>query len=245
MRSTKFLRGIHSAIVSQLQVKESIHILYAGCGPYATLLTPLISLFDPNQIQFTLLDIEPFSIEKVKALYTEWDLNHYVEEFRLADATDQELSFESHFDIIVSETMQVALRNEHQVTITRNLMKFLANDGVFVPERIALEAYMTETIDVLAPKSAKKMYLGTAFDFNTRNLPAKDNIVTLNIAENELEYLRLFTKIHLFEDTVLTERESGLTLPIVLDRFTKRKPQLVKFRYEEGKRPELKYEYEF
>src|SRR5471030_2877346 len=53
-RTAVFIRGIHNAILAlKEQFKgEQVHILYAGCGPYATLLTPFTTRFSADEITF-------------------------------------------------------------------------------------------------------------------------------------------------------------------------------------------------
>ncbi len=51
-RTACFLRGIHKAIIECIKrfPNTELNILYAGCGPYAPLLLPLLSLFKPEDI---------------------------------------------------------------------------------------------------------------------------------------------------------------------------------------------------
>ena len=60
-RTAKFLRGINKAIKQKLSeiTNRPLQILYAGTGPYGTLLLPLMSLYSPDDFQVDLLDIGP------------------------------------------------------------------------------------------------------------------------------------------------------------------------------------------
>jgi hypothetical protein len=81
-RTTKFIRGIYKAIL-QLQADYPdtiINILYAGTGPYATLVTPLTAVFSVQQVAFYFLDINEISLNAVKNLYNELGLSAYVKE---------------------------------------------------------------------------------------------------------------------------------------------------------------------
>ncbi len=241
MRTTKFLRGVHAAIQSQLQKKPKVHVLYAGCGPYATLTTPLTSVFTSDQVQFTLLDIEQVSIDAVSQLYSSYNLQPYVARYLLADATDPDLTFDDSFDVIISETMQVGLKNECQVPITRNLVKFLTKDGVFVPEKVTLKAALVGDMNPLEPKNAAREILGTAYDLDFKNVPKVGASTIIKMVESDLNYLELQTEIKLFDDIVLYAFESGLTIPLTLDRYPKgqKRPKELKFTYKEGVAPDL------
>ncbi len=58
-RSVVFIRGVYSAIKTARRRFEgqSIKILYAGCGPFATLLLPLLTKFQPGELDIFFLDI--------------------------------------------------------------------------------------------------------------------------------------------------------------------------------------------
>lgn len=243
-RTTHFLRAIHLAIEHHLKNKRSIRILYAGCGPYGTLLTPFTSIYSSDQIRLTFLEIEEESYLKVKQLYSEWQIENYLESIHLCDATDPELSLDGPFDIIISETMQMALNNECQVPITRNMVRFLGDGGSFIPERIALDVYLTgKKTDPLIPDSDEKEFVGTAYDFDSRNLPPRGSETVLKMPESNLEYLKLYTNIHLFADEKLKAYQCSLTIPLTLDRPHQKAGRSAIFRYIEGSRPRLDFAY--
>lgn len=243
-RTTHFLRAIHKAIEHYLEQGKTISILYAGCGPYGTLLTPFTALYGPDKIRFTFLEISEFSFDTVKKLYKEWKLEDYLEEVRLTDATDPSIQFPEQFEIIISETMQRGLKNECQVPITRNLVRFLKPGGSFIPQQIKLDVYLTGKLkDPLVPNSIEKILVGTAYDLSFLNIPTPGAETFLTFPESDFEVMTLYTTINLFEDERLTAFQSGLTLPLTLDRRTERTSQLVKFYYEESNLPKLKFEY--
>jgi hypothetical protein len=243
-RTTHFLRGIHKAIEYYFRTNSCVLILYAGCGPYATLLTPFTALYRSDQLQFTFLEIEEISFRAINKLYDDWGLRPYLEEARLTDATDPEIQFNGFFDIILSETMQVGLKNECQVPITRNLVRFLKHGGTFIPQQIKLDVFLTgKKRDPLIPDSDEKLPVGTAYNFDFRHLPEPAAESILKIPTNDMQYLKLYTTIHLFEDEKLTAYQSGLTLPLILDRSVTKTERSVRFWYKEGTKPQLEFEY--
>ena len=243
-RTTHFLRGIHKAVEHFLKNQNQIRILYAGCGPYATLLTPFTALYPPEKLRYTFLEIEKTSVVAVNKLYRDWKLTSYLDEVRLADATDPGIRFDEPFDMIISETMQMGLKNECQVPITRNLVRFLTPEGTFIPQQIRLDIYVTGMKkDALIPDSDEKEFVGTAYNLDFRNVPGPNAETVLRIPDTNLPYLKLFTNITLFDDEKLTVYQSGLTLPLTLDQVENKAGRLAKFRYIEGHRPKLILEY--
>ena len=61
--------------------------------------------------------------------------------------------------------------------------------------------------------------------------------------EIDLEYLKLCTNIHLFDNEKLTAYQSELPLPLTLDRPRNRADKMVKPKFKGGLRPELMLEY--
>ena len=64
-RTVKFLKGIIAAIAEKQEKHpgELIHIFYAGCGPYATFLALIAPHFTPEEVQFSLLEINRKSVD--------------------------------------------------------------------------------------------------------------------------------------------------------------------------------------
>lgn len=240
MRTRQFLRAIYKAIAHfRARGNSPVQLLYAGTGPYATLLTPLLPFFTPQDLQLTFLEINPVSMRAVKKLYADWELTPFVAEYRLTDATDPRLSFASPFDIIVSETMQAGLRAECQVPLTRNLVRFLQPEGTFIPQVVELAAYLVGKQDPLDPSQTEKQHLGSAYRLDFRQVPPPDVVTTLDIPTDAFRHLQIFTTLHLFEEIKLLPFQSGLTIPLTLQHFTASLPERLHFQYREGETPEL------
>src|SRR5580765_6666350 len=69
-RTSIYLRGVYDAIQEAQQrfPREVIHVLYAGCGPFALLCLPLLPLLAGQAVHFTLLDVHARAIESVRAI---------------------------------------------------------------------------------------------------------------------------------------------------------------------------------
>jgi hypothetical protein len=147
LRTVQFLRGVHGAIQAAQRrfPGKRIHLLYAGCGPYATLVLPLLPRFDPDQLQVTLLDVHAPSIKGVRRLVETLDLGAYVSACRQADAITYRHPDNSPLHVAVCETMQAGLAREPQVAIAANLLPQLAQGGLFVPQEIRIEACLGDS----------------------------------------------------------------------------------------------------
>ena len=145
-RTAVFLRGLHGAIKEAVAAgsSEPVRVLYAGSGPYATLAVPLMTVFPPEEVRFTVLDIHPVSIASAKSVIKRLDLERSVEAYVLTDACDYTIPTDAIPDIILSETMSAALENEPQVAIMRHLLS-QAPDATIVPESVRVDAFLVDT----------------------------------------------------------------------------------------------------
>lgn len=138
LRTVRFIKGTYFAIHQAIDKfpNEKIQLLYAGCGPGAPIIIPLLSLFTPNQISITLIDINETSIESVTTLISEFKLNDYFQSIQLMDATLYKQPENIPLHIVLSETMDKGLTKEPQVAITQNLAPQLVADGILIPAAI-------------------------------------------------------------------------------------------------------------
>jgi hypothetical protein len=181
-RTAIFLRGLHDAIAEAVELKspEPVRVLYAGSGPYATLAVPLMTVFPPEKVRFTVLDLHPESIESAKSVVRRLGLDRSVAEFVLADACEYTIPADAIPDIILSETMSAALEKEPQVAIMRHLLG-QAPDAVIVPESVRVDAFLVDTSkepDIIVPEIGSppakgqpdRIPLGPVFELNAATI---------------------------------------------------------------------------
>lgn len=231
-RTATFLRGLHSAILEALRKKspKPVRVLYAGSGPYATLAVPLMAVFPPERVRFTLLDLHPVSIASAKSVVHRLGLDQSVEGYVLADACGYTIPNDATPDIIVSETMSTALEKEPQVAIMRHLLG-QAPDAVIVPESVRVDAFLVDTSmepGMVIPESASsptklqpdRVSVGPVFELNASaihswasicgdKLPAES--ISIPIPPQPSYRPFLFTTIATYGEHVLRIHDSGLT----------------------------------
>ena len=218
-RTAIFLRGIQKAIdKKKFESNSPVEILYAGCGPYATLISPLLSLYHSSELHVTLLDVNQVSLSAVENLIEELGFQKYIDNFILTDAT--KFKFAADYDIVISETMQACLENEPMVHIMNNLIPQMKPDAIFIPEEVSVDIYLSD------PKLFKEHILAENIGKNIAYKKFVDHFIRLNkhnfnklgdrkritipLIENNFKELILDTFITVFEDEQLKERECSL-----------------------------------
>lgn len=267
VRTRQFLIGIHQCIL-EAQRKfqgETIRIFYAGTGPFATLMLPITTLFSPEEVQFTLLEINEQALTCLEMVIERFDAKRYVEEIIHGDACTYQLAEKGKHHIFITETMQEALKNEPQVAITLNLLTQMKSDCYLIPERIVVDLWV---IDLkrdlermqgdLEAVSDYYLELGNVLDFNKETVtemlekrqgdPFKNtfecnSVKCLPNLDKRFHGVYLMTKISVFGDSWLKPYESSLNLPVKIARNL----DLVigdcqlDFYYEVDKKPKFKW----
>lgn len=244
VRTKQFIKGIQYSIEDIKKTKkEIIHILYAGTGPFATLILPILSQYNPEQIQVTLLDINPKSIKNLRSVINYFELKNYVKSIVCTDATKYKIKEQP--DIILSETMQNSLLKEQQVPIMLNLISQVDKNTIIIPKNIELTlGYVKRKVD-FDLKGVEKQYktIAPILNFNQshvynylKNNCATDYSLEKNIVlqeNNDKDYstLAILTKIEVVDNININYNESGLTIPHFLFDTRETKPKKITLKY--------------
>ncbi|KZN59271.1 hypothetical protein N473_03690 [Pseudoalteromonas luteoviolacea CPMOR-1] len=218
VRTQLFAQGVAQAINDCIRENDApVRVLYAGTGPYATLLIPLLAVSDNLPVEVTLIDIHQENIDAVHKLINHFNLGHYNIRTHHADATLwHPESSHDRFDIIISETMTALLKREPQVYIFKHLVQFLAPEGVLIPQLVSLKAWLTQGEN----EAANTELLGEFFclDKSTSLALSQDDFSCfssgLTIPDKDCSgyTVKLTTDIRVYGDLVLTEGDCSLNI---------------------------------
>jgi hypothetical protein len=267
MRTKRFLRGLYFGIKAAQEKfpNTSIHILYAGTGPFATLALPMTTVFTSQEINFTFLEINPLSIDLLKNTLRAFSAENYVNDIIQCDASVYTSDKNKPIHLVLTETMQNALQKEPQVSITMNLVPQMLPEGILIPQNIKIDAVL------MSPKKnfermtnpdwqEQKYYhpIKTIFELNMAT-PVKNPIkkVTDSVSFPEVEVelpsgidpdyseLSLFTNIQVFGDVDLTNWQCSLNIPKKLMSIDQRSETSNKmsFQYIISDKPGFEYKF--
>lgn len=251
VRTRKFLLGTKEAISKKLQDNpgKPVTLLYAGTGPFATLFTPLTCFFTPAEVQFVLLELNPISFQHLLNTVAIFDLQKYIVGIAEADASSYKIPENIEPDIILSETMQAALKREPQVSIAANLLAQCRPETLMIPELIKVELCLLGNLvkyhDALYP-IATLMELNKVLARQIKEDPEKTSLLAQGIEvtiplipDTGYTQLALCTSIRVYGDLEIVFNGSGLTIPIMIAELSRFKKFPVKLRvwYEMGNEP--------
>jgi len=247
-RTAVFSRGAVQATREQVarSANGSANILYAGSGPFGSLVLPLTKRFSPDEIKILALDINPISTENLLRLIRLLD----IEDYFVGVATKNACTFDPQSfvpDVVISETMCRALISEPYCSIAKHMVQFLGEDGLLLPEevKVSLSALVVNE----GPndrKTSKRISLGDVVVFNREYLANRENEdemffnVTFEIPpelyESDYVWFSLDTEVKVFGDNILKHSSSDITLPIRLGMVEKvdRKFKFVSVKYKPG-----------
>ena len=249
-RSAVFIRGVYAAIkTARNRFPDTvIDILYAGCGPFATLLLPLLVKFTPGELNITLLDIHQRSLDSVEQLLTHLGLAAHSIHTVQADASSYQHSGNPH--LVIAETMQKALEQEPQFAVTANLAPQLCRSGIFIPANIEVQLCLADleyektvfsqsqqidtgvlehngmrhtlaNICTLSPELAAAQLRKAQYNHYSAKLELEPTLVSIPLLKELAQFdAALFTRIQVFEQYYLGDYESEITLPLKCQDLT-------------------------
>lgn len=223
-RTAMFLKGVVTAIRDKQKQYpgETINMFYAGCGPYAPFVTMVAPLFQPEEIQFTLLEINKNSVASVKKLIEGLELTDYVKTYYSADAVTFKIPEPESFHILFSETLDALLYRESYVPILWNMLPQLSEDVAVIPKNVCVEMNFRVSEGELGNATLVEKYAGNIFDTRQalQDLPEmKERPIQFPPKEFGFEptinykSMILDTEVHVYDDLILKRGESSLTLP--------------------------------
>ena len=240
LRTYRFMLGAYQCVFKQVkQQVKPVRILYAGTGPFATIILPLLYLFDQDQIEISAIEINSDAHRAATHLINQLGKDKYFKSFLLADAITY--STDKKYDIIISETMDKALCREPQLAIFNNLVNYLSPNGYLIPEYIKVDLvassiylekdvpyYVFDDNETRVSNERHRQFIDTivcadrAFFENHKFTPNQNiflkSIETSHIKEN-LNELIFITEVKVFDDVVLLEDDSTLTKKYICYSF--------------------------
>lgn len=256
-RTIAFIKGLGAAVQDARRTDRPTRVLYAGCGPFALLALPLMSVLPPEQVTFTLIDIHVESLEYARHLLEGFGFSGHVADYVCADATRYRIPPDALPDVIVTETMNAALRSEPQVSIARHLMAQAPN-ALLVPSTINVEACLLNNAKEFSPvlvdstvpppePERDRIHLGSIFELSAQTIEAWADIeadtlpgACIRIPDPLLPryQIRLLTRIMVYGEICLLDYESSLNLPQHLPGKPKLKGgEKLRFHYKLGSNP--------
>lgn len=237
LRTSYFIKGVYKALTKLMMdfPGRPVNILYAGCGPFATLLLPLLPLFENGRIKAKLLDINHASILSVQHLVRV--IGFQDRDLELVEANAITYTIPHHFpvDLLISETMHYALTMEPQVAIVQNLVPQLPPHSIMIPQEInialAYSFYAKEPFLKNGENAAEgyrkqqpyasRTLIDSLFTINKELFSKPGNVTSQIISKfyklpaehTKQPDICIFTGIRVFEDILLDTADSLITNP--------------------------------
>lgn len=216
-RTTKFLRGFVQALKDKQKEhpNETIQVFYAGCGPFAPFVTMVAPLFTPEEVQFSLLEINKNSLKIAKKLVSQLELNDYVNNFYEEDAIKFQIPNADKYHILFSETLDALLNRECYVPILWNMLPQMREDVTVVPENVVVKLNFQN--------DKGEVYGGDVFDVRktlketpkTDSMPERFAGIHISLAEaDEFDSVILDTAVFIYKEHMLERCEASLSMAL-------------------------------
>ena len=258
VRTIQFLRGLNTAIQTAKSQSSArpIRVLYIGCGPFATLAMPLMSIYGADETVFTLIDIHQESADSVMRIASKLGLADRIEHIHVIDALTYQIDQANPPDILVMEIMQASLDKEMQVPVARHILA-QAPSIIMVPEAIHVDVklvqpsveYDTMLSGDLEALARSRQPIGRVFSLTKETIADWSSIeggtlpaatVKIPAFDSNTHQLIMFTEIITFGQHRLHNRDTGLTAPQVHPSIVSTTPgDHIQFEYRLGQCPGL------
>lgn len=227
-RTSVLLRAVDDAIRARLQQQaHPVCLLYAGCGPFAALVLPLLARYPAERLRVSLLDVHAQSLRCTEALCEAAGVADRLLPSLCGDGAQLRLPRDLRVDLLLAELMQRALAHEPQLAVLANLLPQCAPDVALVPARIRVSAALADIAREFEPDAERlRIALGELMELSQRGLPelvtrlangridCPDVVIPRAIPQGQSLILR--TRIEASEVDVLEDYDSGLSYPLVL-----------------------------
>lgn len=247
LRTAMFVRGVHAAVVEARRrfPGTCIEVVYAGSGPFATLVLPLMAVSSPDEVQFTLIDVHAESIRCVSTILSHFGFTPFVRRTVVGDATEYEHPPELPLHIVLSETLQQALAVEPQVAVTRQLAPQLTAGGFLIPQEVTVDLVLEDPEALIgAERQSPRVSVGRVLTLDKSAGEMYESGGLISLVElkvpraPERAVPAYVTQIVVFRALRLTERDSGLTCPLPISELHGlREGEQVAFHYLLGRKP--------
>lgn len=221
-RTHQFLKGITTAISKKQEEypNQKIKIFYAGCGPYAPFITLVAPLYKPDEVEFTLLDINGESMNFAKKLINELGLSDYVDTYHVEDAVKFQVPSADQYHILFSETLDAMLFRECYVPILCNLLPQFKENVILIPENVQIKmSFVTYGENDERNEDPPQV----VFDSRKAVLAAEklggipnqfEPVKVPMIRNRNIEAFAIDTEVLVHDDLKMVRYESDLTRPI-------------------------------
>lgn len=266
IRTAGFAKGLFDAInvAKKTFTERPIRILYAGCGPFATLAMIVAPFFEKGEVEFTALDVYEASVACANKVAKNLGQADKFKEIKWGDATNYKVKGKRPH-IIITETMQSQLLTEPQPQITAELGDQLEDGGIFIPQLVDVNAFAGRTeysgirhdpfvsdlepigeLFKLTPELARLVKDGNGQINMARLTQALTVNKTLPISDRaaELPQLIIQTRVHIFGNEWLTgNTPTGITRRIINElRIFGLVPAQIRFSYIAGQSDDIEVE---
>ncbi len=149
VRTKFFLLAIREAIKGMVsEGKEVIEVCDAGTGAFPVM--ALYAALCSDRVRCTALELNPHSAKAARQIIEAFGLENRID-LHETNAITFTPDPDRPIDVLVSETMNVALTDEPMVDIMKNLRPHVRDGGVILPSRVDVKAAIVSREEYLQP----------------------------------------------------------------------------------------------